>query len=98
MNRNLTFENLPAAVAQLLERVNSIERLLIENKSNVPDTFPNKPLTTKQLCCYLDIAEATIIRWRQKNKIPYLQVGGSIRYDLKSVVEALKVNGGAKRI
>lgn len=39
----------------------------------------------------LDISEPTLIRWRQKGKIPYLQLGASIRYNWHEVIKALEV-------
>ncbi len=63
--------------------------------------FP-EPLTTKQahnpeiitgdeLCKKLNVTTQTLIKWRQKGKIPYLQLGASIRYDLEKVLDALEV-------
>lgn len=49
------------------------------------------PITTKQLCEFLGLTEPTIIRWRQKGKIPFMQIGSAIRYDKNKVIEALEV-------
>ena len=59
-----------------------------------------QPITTKQLCEFLGITEPTVIRWRKKGKIPFLQIGSSIRFNLTSVVAALEVskNKGVKAI
>jgi excisionase family DNA binding protein len=46
-------------------------------------------VSEKELCEFLNISGPTAIRWRQKGKIPYLQVGNSIRYDLSKVTKAL---------
>jgi Helix-turn-helix domain len=48
------------------------------------------PISIKELCGILDLTPATIIRYRQKGKIPYLQIGGSIRYELPKVLDALE--------
>jgi excisionase family DNA binding protein len=53
------------------------------------------PITTAQLCDFLNVTEPTIIRWRKKGKIPFLQLGSSIRYDKAAVLAAL--DGGKKR-
>lgn len=45
----------------------------------------------------LNISEPTLIRWRKKLKIPFLQIGTSIRYDWIKVLNALeKKKGGVK--
>ncbi|MBC7745671.1 MAG: helix-turn-helix domain-containing protein [Flavobacterium sp.] len=50
----------------------------------------------EQLSKKLGITIQTLIRWRQKGKIPFLQVGKSIRYDLNKVLESLEKKKGAK--
>jgi excisionase family DNA binding protein len=60
-------------------------------------SFP--PLTTKQLCEFLGISEPTVIRWRKKGKIPFFQIGSSLRYDKEAVLKALentKGKGGSR--
>ncbi len=49
------------------------------------------PITTKQLCLFLGITEPTVIRWRKKGKIPFLQIGSSVRFNLPNVLDALEV-------
>lgn len=39
----------------------------------------------------LNISEPTAIRWRQKGRIPYLQIGSNIRYNWREVIKALEV-------
>lgn len=39
----------------------------------------------------LGVTIQTIIRWRNKGKIPFMQIGSSIRYDLNAVIKALEV-------
>jgi excisionase family DNA binding protein len=51
-----------------------------------------QPITTKQLCEFLGITEPTVIRWRKKGKIPFLQIGSSIRFNLSSVIASLEVS------
>lgn len=94
---NLTFNELPKAVGLLHDKLSHIEQQLAQSSVAFVTTV-SKPVNTKELCKFLSISEATCIRWRKKNRIPYLKIGGSIRYEIKSVVEALEVAGGAKRI
>lgn len=49
-----------------------------------------------ELCKKLGITMQTLIRWKHKGKVPYLQIGASIRYDLNKVLQALEVGGKKK--
>jgi len=50
-----------------------------------------QPITTKQLCDFLGVTEPTIIRWRKKGKIPFMQIGSAVRFNLPAVISALEV-------
>ena len=50
-----------------------------------------QPVTTKQLCEFLRVTEPTIIRWRKKGKIPFMQIGSAVRFNLPAVISALEV-------
>ncbi len=50
-----------------------------------------QPVTTKQLCEFLGLSEPTIIRWRRKGKIPFMQIGSAVRFNLPAVISALEV-------
>lgn len=39
----------------------------------------------------LDISEPTLKRWKEKGKIPFMQIGTAARYDWYKVLEALEV-------
>lgn len=49
-----------------------------------------KIVTTKELCEYLRVNETTIIRWKQKGKIPYFNIGTAVRFNLNLVLAALE--------
>ncbi|MGY3052391.1 excisionase family DNA binding protein [Pedobacter sp. UYEF25] len=57
------------------------------------------PITTKELCQFLSITEPTVIRWRKKGKIPYMQIGSALRYDKEAVLQAIseKRKGGFQK-
>jgi excisionase family DNA binding protein len=71
-----------------------------KNQNNSESSKNEQPITTKQLCEFLGITEPTVIRWRKKGKIPFLQIGSSIRFKLSSVIASLEVgkNKGVKAI
>jgi excisionase family DNA binding protein len=41
----------------------------------------DEPLwTTRQVAAYLAVSEATVRSWQQSHRIPFIKVGGSVRY------------------
>lgn len=65
---------------------------------NPTQNFAPEIITGEDLAKKLGVTIQTLIRWRQKGKIPFLQIGNSIRYDLYKVLESLEANKkGAKR-
>jgi excisionase family DNA binding protein len=71
-----------------------IARCLKDNAS--PSNNDEQPITTKELCNFLGITEPTILRWRKKGKIPFLQVGSRILYQKAAVIAALGNKKGVK--
>ena len=49
-----------------------------------------KPASQKETCKFLGITEPTLISWRKKGRIPFMQVGSAIRYDLSAVLKAIE--------
>ncbi|TAN14109.1 MAG: DNA-binding protein [Chitinophagaceae bacterium] len=90
----ITFDRLPAATSEIIERLDSIERLLLRLPNN--PLQGDKPITRKELCRFLDVSEPTVIRWERRGKIPVMYIGGSVRYDKADVLAALKKKGGNK--
>lgn len=89
MPDNISFDTLPYTIAQMSIRLERIEALL--SNSPIPGHVGRKkPITTKELCELLNITEPTIIRWRNKGKIPFMRIGGSFRYDIEAVLKALE--------
>lgn len=54
-------------------------------------------IDTKTLLTRLDLSEPTVIRYRQKGVIPFLQVGNVVRYDYQKVLEALEKRKGNRK-
>ncbi len=60
---------------------------------NSPQKEPQKEaqiITGEDLAKKLGVTIQTLIRWRHKGKIPFLQIGNSIRYDLHKVLASLE--------
>ncbi len=67
------------------------EELAATNTISEQPTPATKPLNQRELCTFLGLSEPTVIRWRHKGKIPFMQIGSAIRYDVNKVIEALEV-------
>ena len=60
-------------------------------EATVPHLANEKPINQKELAKYLNVSERTIMRWRDKGDVPYLQLGSRVLYQTSEVLEALKV-------
>lgn len=97
LNTQIQIISTPAEVQAWVEASVStaFEKLTLDPTKRLPVTN-TKPITAPELCRYLNISLPTLIRWRKKGKIPFLQIGGSIRYDKASVIAAIENRKGAK--
>ena len=55
-----------------------------------PLTADEQPVSSKELCSYLNISEPTLIRWRKRGRIPFLQVGSRKLYQKSAVISAIQ--------
>ncbi|WP_353890996.1 helix-turn-helix domain-containing protein [Algoriphagus sediminis] len=51
---------------------------------------PKLILTTDQLMLKLGVTRPTLSKWRKEGRIPFIQEGSVVRYDLEKVLEALE--------
>lgn len=79
---------------ELEDLLDKIKQCISEEFSKYQSTsiipIPNKPVNTKELCAYLGITPQTLIRWKKKRKIPYMNIGSAVRFDLSKVIAALE--------
>lgn len=52
------------------------------NQTNIIDT--------DQLMAKLGVTRPTLSKWRKEGRIPFIQIGSVVRYDLEKVLEALE--------
>lgn len=69
-------------------------KAIVSNQPKVGGDQVPEVIDGKELCKRLDISEPTLIRWRQKGKIPSFRIGTSVRYNWPAVVKHLEKNGG----
>ena len=63
--------------------------------SETPGQVIEQPINQQALCQFLGITEPTVIRYRKKGKIPFLQIGNRILYQKDKVISALENKKGA---
>lgn len=76
------------------EFLNEVRQVIKEELSILRNSLSTdlleEPITQKQLSEFLGVSVQTLIRWRQKGKIPFIEVGSAIRYDKSKVIKALE--------
>jgi excisionase family DNA binding protein len=79
--------------AILEAKLANIEGLLIDLKHPEGSPKENKSksiLDTDQLMEKLGVTRPTLSKWRKEGRIPFIQVGAVVRYDLDKVLEVLE--------
>jgi excisionase family DNA binding protein len=84
---NIILSSIP--VESWKELMRQVIKEEIQQTGNV-ELNRSKPISERELCKYLGISAPTAIRWRQKGKLPFMQIGSAIRYDLNKVISALE--------
>jgi len=83
---NITFENLPAAVSELLRKVNAIELCLQSKQIEQPDQL----FTVDQFSEFASLAKSTIYGMISKGEIENLKRGKRVYFEKRVVLEYLK--------
>ena len=73
----LTFNDLPAVVGELCDRIASMENLLTEKLSKQHEAKENThvPMTVQEACAYLKMPLSTFYKKKKKDDIPVIKQG-----------------------
>lgn len=84
-----TFDQLPEAVSQLYAKMESIESLLLSNRTQPASTATDQWFDLNELCEYLPDkpAKATAYGWVHLGTIPYHKGGKKLRF-LRSEIDS----------
>ena len=55
-----------------------------------------QPVSQQEICNFLNITEPTLIRWKRKGVVPFLQIGSRVLFQKSKVILALENKKGAK--
>lgn len=87
---NLTYNDVPQALAQLLDKVNHLEQLITTQQ---PQQTPEAPewMNLKDLRAYLPDhpAQTTVYGWIRANSIPYYKTGKKLSFKKSEIDEWL---------
>ena len=89
MENNLSFDQLPKAVFELYEKLNSIESLLLNKKDSVE---ADQLLTIKQASEFIKLSVPTLYGYVSRNEIPFSKRPNSKRlwFSKQELTEWLK--------
>jgi excisionase family DNA binding protein len=73
----LTFEQLPAAIEILLEKVTRIEELLANDSGNIST---KEMMSAKEAAELLDISMSSLYKMTHANEVPFYKPGGNKLY------------------
>ncbi|MGM9789914.1 MAG: helix-turn-helix domain-containing protein [Candidatus Cryptobacteroides sp.] len=97
MSNELSFNELPTAVATLIDKVDALTTLVRNRNDEDNKKEDDKWFNLEQLCDYLPDkpAKSTVYGWVSDNLIPYNKTGKKLRF-LKSKIDLWLLENGRK--
>lgn len=91
-NRTITFEQVPAAISEVLERLLSIEGRVGQIALTQATQLSEKLLSGAEACKLFNptISVKTLTKWAKDGLIPEHRIGGRIYYRYTEVIESAK--------
>jgi excisionase family DNA binding protein len=81
----ITFEKLPQAVTQLLEKLDNVERLII-SQSIFPQTEEDKLLTIREAAEILHLSVPTVYGLVQRSEVPVCKRGKRLYFSKQELI------------
>ena len=89
MLENLTFNELPEAVAQLYAKLTHIEKLL-QAQNQIPQQEADKLLTVQEAAVFLNLSTPTIYGYVQRQEIPVNKRSKRLYFSKQELTEWIK--------
>ena len=86
----VTFEQLPSAVCEIYNKIEALEKLLIEQGNGRTEDESNQLLTAPQAAVYLNIKLPTLYSKVSKRELPVMKRGKKLYFSKKELLEYLK--------
>lgn len=90
ISNDVSFDNMPKAVAKVYQEVSIIRKELIELKNSFAPKEPTEYLTRKEVSTMLKCDPSTVHNWTKKGKLFKYCIGDRTYYKRKEVEAALK--------
>jgi excisionase family DNA binding protein len=91
MEKIISFDQLPTAVNQLSEKLENIERLLIEKQEQPPTEQPEQLLTIDEVAILLHLTKPTVYSKVSKNELPGVcKQGKRLYFDRQTIIDWIK--------
>lgn len=87
---DITFNNLPEAIALVLKRVEDLEQSILELKDVRKDLSQNELLTRQETADYFKCDLSTIHLWSKQGKLNKHCIGNRVYYKRSDVETAMK--------
>ena len=84
----LQFEDLPAAMEEVLKKLQNIEEELQTIKTNLQPKEPDELMTRKEVAEFLKVDLFTVWNWSKQGKLSYYGVGNRVYYKRSDVEKA----------
>ena len=91
----ITFENLPQAVSQLIEKVDSLTTLLESKSNNTAAT--DKPMSINEAATFLKLSVPTIYGFVSRREIPFSKLGKRLYFTEIELSEWIKTGRKSTR-
>lgn len=86
----LSFDQLPAAVSQLNDRLDNIERLLLEKNEQPPAKQSEQFLSIQEAAEFLNLSVPTIYSKVSRSELPVMKRGNRLYFSSVELMEYLK--------
>jgi len=86
----LSFEQLPMAVAMLTKEVSELKSLLLKRQENPCDEKQEKILNLKEAAKFLDLAESTIYSKVSRGELPSMKRGNKLYFSQSDLLKYLR--------
>lgn len=90
--KELTFEALPQAIAELLQKVDSLHEVVSELRDRNLNQAEEPMIGIEEACAILGRAKSTIYALTQARKIPYYQPGKMLQFKRSELMAWMESN------
>lgn len=88
--KQITFEQLPNAVTLLSQKLDNIERLLLQKNDPAPAEHPDKLLSVSQAADFLNLSVPTIYSKVSRGELPCMKRGKRLYFSQTELMDYLK--------